>query len=448
MAEILSGEQITMVTFIGSAEVSAIQEFNISDGLSVDEIDLAEKDSNIAFLAEDEAMQASFSGTLVENLSVQNKSLEEMRSDVKSVISDDVDFVPVEYNGKKGFMSVESVNVSEESDIPTIRNVTFSGLFLPWPEHFSDVEFETRRQQVLPDIPTFFSISTVTTNSPIVETQRLDVNADIRNEGLSGTKTITLTDTNSEQVDSKDAFIENFSSENVLLQWDTQDGDAGSGNVEISTGQDDRSVSVIIEELIDLFEVDIISTNSPVKEGEELVVNLGVENTGTETGTQNILLKDFVLDVVDQESLTLDGGADDSIDLIWDTELGDRGSGDITVETDDDSDSKEVIIEELLDAFFTVSIISTNSPIEETETLEVSVLIENTGELDDSKEIRLFDFEDNLVDTNNIQIDSGNTEQILMEWETGFGDEGVGNITVETDDDSDSKEVTVEIGGF
>jgi len=448
VAEILSGEQITMVTFIGSAEVSAIQEFNISDGLSVDEIDLAEKDSNIAFLAEDEAMQASFSGTLVENLSVQNKSLEEMRSDVKSVISDDVDFVPVEYNGKKGFMSVESVNVSEESDIPTIRNVTFSGLFLPWPEHFSDVEFETRRQQVLPDIPTFFSISTVTTNSPIVETQRLDVNADIRNEGLSGTKTITLTDTNSEQVDSKDAFIENFSSENVLLQWDTQDGDAGSGNVEISTGQDDRSVSVIIEELIDLFEVDIISTNSPVKEGEELVVNLGVENTGTETGTQNILLKDFVLDVVDQESLTLDGGADDSIDLIWDTELGDRGSGDITVETDDDSDSKEVIIEELLDAFFTVSIISTNSPIEETETLEVSVLIENTGELDDSKEIRLFDFEDNLVDTNNIQIDSGNTEQILMEWETGFGDEGVGNITVETDDDSDSKEVTVEIGGF
>lgn len=437
-----------MVNFIGPAEVSAIQEIDFSDGLSSEEIDLVDEDSNILFLAEDEATSLSFSGSLIEGLSVQDESLEEMRKEVKSLSSEDVEFVPVVFNGKRGFFSAENIDVSEESSSPTIRNVDFSGLFLPWPKHFPHVDFEARRKNVLPDIPTFFSIVSLSTNSPIVEGEELSVGVDIKNEGIAGTGEVTLSDFDFNVVDSEELSLDSFSSSRFSLFWQTEEGDFGEGEVQVSTSDDTESIGVLIEELIDNFDVEIVSSNSPIKESEELIVSVDVENTGTQLAAQDILLRNFNLDVVDTESLTLSVGEQQNLNLSWQTEEGDAGSDVITVESDDDSDSQEVTIEELLEGFFSVNIQDTNSPIEETETLEVDVLLENTGERDSTKEVRLFDIRNNLVDVNNVQLNSDESKNIVMGWQTDLGDEGTGEITVETDDDSDAEEVTIEIGGF
>ncbi|MFP9192821.1 right-handed parallel beta-helix repeat-containing protein, partial [Natrialbaceae archaeon A-CW1-1] len=93
------------------------------------------------------------------------------------------------------------------------------------------------------------------------------------------------------------------------------------------------------------FEIGIDDTNSPIAAGETLTVDVTVENLADETETQTIELVDFdgsVVDAVDE--LTLEGGESESLTLTWETPTDVVGTGDITVQTEDDSDTDQVIV--------------------------------------------------------------------------------------------------------
>ncbi|MFP8958604.1 right-handed parallel beta-helix repeat-containing protein [Natrialbaceae archaeon A-CW3] len=93
------------------------------------------------------------------------------------------------------------------------------------------------------------------------------------------------------------------------------------------------------------FEIGIDDTNAPIAAGETLTVDVTVENRAGETDTQTIELVDFDGSVVDAvEGLTLEGGESESLTLTWETPTDVVGTGDITVQSEDDSDTDRVIV--------------------------------------------------------------------------------------------------------
>lgn len=140
--------------------------------------------------------------------------------------------------------------------------------------------------------------------------------------------------------------------------FDTEDFDLSEGSrysVEYELRQDENGGPLIegyvleVEEDIEIpyFDVTIIGTDSPVMEGENLTVTVDIYNIGELEGTQDIELLDFDSNLVDtHENLTLGVDENETMDLVWETEVGEGGTDMVTVQSEDDEDAEEVIIEE------------------------------------------------------------------------------------------------------
>lgn len=112
----------------------------------------------------------------------------------------------------------------------------------------------------------------------------------------------------------------------------------------------------------------------------------------------------------------------------------------------DDEDETTTTVEEVpvQPSFFTVTITDTNAPITAGETLEVTVNVENTGSNDDTQTIELLNFTNDRVDSETVSLESGEEVDVSLNWETTADDAGEESITVSSDDDTDSVEVTIE----
>ncbi len=92
---------------------------------------------------------------------------------------------------------------------------------------------------------------------------------------------------------------------------------------------------------------------------------------------------------------------------------------------------------------FEVSIDSTNSPVEEGDTLTVTGTIENTGVESDTQTITATVSGIGSV-TETVSVDGGDSRTETVSVPTGIGDAGTYTLTVSSDDDSDTTEVTVQ----
>ena len=98
----------------------------------------------------------------------------------------------------------------------------------------------------------------------------------------------------------------------------------------------------------------------------------------------------------------------------------------------------------VLPAFFDVTITNTNSPVQEGDILTVDYSADNTGDAQDTQDIRLeIDSVEEDRDSDITLLGAQSTTGTL-EWDTTDEDETTYTATVLSDDDSDS--VTVEIG--
>ena len=97
----------------------------------------------------------------------------------------------------------------------------------------------------------------------------------------------------------------------------------------------------------------------------------------------------------------------------------------------------------VLPAFFDVTITNTNSPVQEGDILTVDYSADNTGDAQDTQDIRLeIDSVQEDVDPD-VMLAGGASTTGTLEWDTTDEDEAEYTATVLSDDDSDS--VTVEI---
>ena len=95
--------------------------------------------------------------------------------------------------------------------------------------------------------------------------------------------------------------------------------------------------------LTPFFNVNIVSANSPVDEGDDVQIEVEIRNTGLEE-TQTITLEDFDGEIVDQADVTLNRNESEIITLGWSTSPGDAGYGDVTVRSQDRSATETVAI--------------------------------------------------------------------------------------------------------
>ena len=114
------------------------------------------------------------------------------------------------------------------------------------------------------------------------------------------------------------------------------------------------------------FVVNINDTNSPVTENDTLEVEVIVENTGSETGSQEIYLNTSGGTQRDVETVGLDPGASISRNLTWDTESDPPKQYEINVSSEDDFSNRTVRVKEVSE--FDVEVDSVNEPIREGDT--------------------------------------------------------------------------------
>ena len=187
------------------------------------------------------------------------------------------------------------------------------------------------------------------------------------------------------------------------------------------------------------FFIDINSTNSPVDEGETLEVEARIENTGAQIDSQDIVMT-VAGSEEDRKTVGLDGQAAINKTFTWETEPGDAGDYTVALYSEDDEAVTDAEVEE--QAEFAVTIDSTNSPVAVGETLEVTAIVENTDDFEDTQEVVL-NIDGNRTDSTNLTLDGGESETVTLEWPTGDSD--LGNHTAEVASETDANETNVRV---
>lgn len=178
-----------------------------------------------------------------------------------------------------------------------------------------------------------------------------------------------------------------------------------------------------------------------------------VNNTGGAEGTQYVVLaegNDFP-PILAQNKITLEPGEERTFNLTWETQNGDGDTDpqEISVHTEDDSTTKDVTVKPSDAAEFQVDITDTNSPVTVGEQLNLTVQVENVGDANGMQYIYLEHPTDSsrILDIQEVTLDeqggSDNSDGIELQWSTTTDYEG--DITVRSEDDSDSERVAIEV---
>jgi len=284
-----------------------------------------------------------------------------------------------------------------------------------------------------------FTVDLVSVPSPILEGQFFPVTARIENVGdRAGSQNVAFR-IDDEQLDVQTIELAGGEASDIQFLWTTGTGDAGEHTTTVSTANDTatREFRVLTPGSL---RVEIESTNAPVLIGETLEVTATVRNVGDTIRDQPVEL------TVDGEAITstevgLGSGESTTVTLPWETAAGDAGEHTVTVDTDDDTDSTDVRVN--APANFAVDIESTNSPVVEGETLDVTATVRNAGDVEDSGSVGL------TIDGANegstaVELAGGESTSVTLSWGTGTGDAGSYTAEISTDDDADTADVTVD----
>jgi hypothetical protein len=116
----------------------------------------------------------------------------------------------------------------------------------------------------------------------------------------------------------------------------------GSGSVTVTLDAGERAVALAV--VRPNVEVTITDTNSPIPAGGTLQVDATLENVGRTLASQTVELRDGGT-VLDETTVSLGAGEEDSVRLTWDPGSDDIGEMSLTVASQNDTDTVSVSIE-------------------------------------------------------------------------------------------------------
>jgi hypothetical protein len=184
--------------------------------------------------------------------------------------------------------------------------------------------------------------------------------------------------------------------------------------------------------------------------GDVLSVDYAVENQGETVGEQAIKL---LVDSTQEDSDTgviVDVGVTETGTLQWDTSGATAQEYTVSVESADTSDQFTLeVVDPTNTAFYLVDIDSTNSPILDKQTLDVTATIENVGDQSGTQDITL-DIDGTQEDSiTGKSLAAGASDTVTLNWTVPSGATGDKTATVNSADDFDDVTITVEQGsGF
>jgi phage tail-like protein len=190
------------------------------------------------------------------------------------------------------------------------------------------------------------------------------------------------------------------------------------------------------------FEVTVVDTNAPVQEGNDFDVTVSVDNSASSSDTQDVTL---TVGGTQRDVKTVDLGANGgtTITLTWNTAVGDAGTYEFAVSSDDTTDTGDVTVEEAPQVTFDVVVTGSNSPVTVGGTLTVDADITNSGQDPGSQVVTLTVGGQERASTE-VTLENGQTKPVSLSWATGDGDAGTYDAVVASEDDQGSTDVTVE----
>ena len=310
-------------------------------------------------------------------------------------------------------------------------------------------------ETVAVDAPAEFAVTDFRTTNVGAAGESFDANVTIENVGdVPGTQNLSVAYAGETVFDgARELGAGETNSTNLTI--DTEVGDAGEPDV-IAETEDDRAIRTLNLSAPAFFSVEVIEVDSDesVVEGQNATVVAEVENTGGDSDTQDINVTENGLTEATESDVTLDPGEITTIEREIETSDGDGNSTlDVAVESDDDSDSLEVAVENASAATYTVDILAINGTVPEPatdggETIEARVQVENVGQEDGDVQDIDFAVDGDGRSTTAIELDGtrdgGNTSHTFNETiDVNPGDAPEVDVTVSSANESATQTVDV-----
>ncbi|AXR78775.1 hypothetical protein [Natrarchaeobaculum sulfurireducens] len=248
------------------------------------------------------------------------------------------------------------------------------------------------------------------------------------------------------------------SSEERTFVYSTVEGDGPNVDVKLSAlgGAGDRTVEETLEVISpDAHERDvqanITSWNAP-EEGEELEIEADIEHDNLPDGTHTYPIE-FSVDgnIIDETNVTLSGPGSDSetVDFTYDVQQGDAPDVQATVSTPGERDR---ITPRIFGSGFELQIVETNAPVNETETLQTTVAVQNTGDIEATQDVRLVVDQgggdpdrniEHLRDNTSVSLSPGESTTERLSFRTEDDDPNKIDLIARSENDEDIKTVRV-----
>ena len=126
-----------MTVYINDVPIPFIEEYNISTSSEIVEVDLLEDDINSLLYGNDEGQDIDISFSLLKEVHPEKLDVENQRDDVKELSSKEASENYINLDDLDGWISIENIDIPENSDQPTYTSGSISGKFLPNPKHFT-----------------------------------------------------------------------------------------------------------------------------------------------------------------------------------------------------------------------------------------------------------------------------------------------------------------------
>jgi hypothetical protein len=170
-----------------------------------------------------------------------------------------------------------------------------------------------------------FEVEIVDAPDEIEAGEEISIEAEVtNNRSVNDSQDVTFSVGDEEVTTASTADLDPGETETIEFSYTTEAADAGDLELAVDTGdeRDTHTVSVIGEPAFDVTATDGFSGS--VSAGDEISVTAEVKNTGGDTGETDVSLR--VGERVDSETLELEAGASEEIELSYSTDERDLGS--------------------------------------------------------------------------------------------------------------------------
>ncbi len=287
------------------------------------------------------------------------------------------------------------------------------------------------------------TVEVVETNAPITKGEQLNVTAAVENTGNeTETQDIEIL-VGETTVDSETVTLEGGESMTVNLTYVTVEDDEIP--IEITSEDDTESTTIPVADPPQgaVFDVSLEQYDD-VTAGDDVNVSAAVENIGDTGATKTVNLT-VDEEVVDSRTVELIDNQTKTVFLTWETSAEDIGTTELTVSTEDDSASSEVIVgASQAEAFFNVEIVDAPDEVFLGDDLTVNATIENLGGTEATQDVTLT-INGNPLTAKSVELGGEEKEEITLTWNTSDAAPDDHELGVETANDTDAVPLTITV---